>query len=110
MKITKCAVTDCENAAVSVSDISIDGNPKQRLPVCSQHADAAEEDRLTEKHMAIMEHTQNRAASGLYCGDSPEMQDLVRWGLMAYAGRKPFVPDSFFQLTSKGREFLTNRK
>ena len=62
--------------------------------------------KLTKEHISIMEHTRDRAAGGLYCGDSPQMQELVTEGLMACAGRKSFVPDPYFQLTSKGREAL----
>lgn len=62
--------------------------------------------KLTKEHISIMEHTRDRAAGGLYCGDSPEMQELVAAGLMAEAGRKSFVPDPYFHLTGKGREAL----
>lgn len=61
---------------------------------------------LTKKHIDIMEHTLDRAAGGYFCGDSREMQELVADGLMAYAGRKSFVPDPYFQLTEKGRGVL----
>lgn len=62
--------------------------------------------RLTQEHIDIMDHTLKRAAGGLYCGDSPLMQELVYQGLMEYAGRKSFVPDPYFRLTAKGREVL----
>lgn len=61
---------------------------------------------MTREQIEIMEHTRDRAAGGYYCGDSPAMQGLVAEGLMAYAGRKSFVPDKYFQLTGKGREAL----
>jgi len=64
--------------------------------------------KLTNEHRDIMEHTRDRAAQGLYCGDSPAMQELVAEGLMLYAGKKSFVPDKYFSLTSKGREALKN--
>lgn len=63
---------------------------------------------LTKEHVSIMEHTRDRAAGGYYCGDSPEMRELVAAGLMADAGRKSFVPDPYFQLTRKGREALAS--
>lgn len=52
----------------------------------------------------ILDHTLNRAAGGLYCGDSPAMQSLVNAGFMEFAGRKAFVPDSYFRVTASGRE------
>lgn len=58
---------------------------------------------LTPEHVAILDHTHRRAAQGLYCGDSPAMQQLVNGGLMAEAGRKSFVPDPYFRITGKGR-------
>ncbi len=67
---------------------------------------------LTEAHdweeelKAIMEHTVDRAAGGLYCGDSLEMQSLVAAGLMESAGRKSFAPEPYFQITGKGRELM----
>ena len=61
---------------------------------------------LSKEHISIMEHTRDRAAGGYYCGDSREMQELVAAGFMAEAGRKSFVPDPYFTLTSKGREAL----
>jgi hypothetical protein len=63
---------------------------------------------LTREHVEILRHTRDRAAGGYYCGDSPAMQELVANGLMIYAGRKSFVPDSYFQLTSKGRATITS--
>lgn len=62
--------------------------------------------KLTKEHIDIMEHTRDRAAQGFYCGDSPEMQELVAAGLMAEAGRKSFVPDPYFTITRNGREAL----
>lgn len=61
---------------------------------------------LSKEHIWIMEHTRDRAAGGLYCGDSPEMQELVAAGLMDCAGNKSFVPEPYFSLTSKGRKVL----
>jgi hypothetical protein len=61
---------------------------------------------LKTEHIEIMRHTRDRAAGGFYCGDSSEMQELVTEGLMAFAGRKSFVPDPYFKLTEKGRDVL----
>ncbi len=61
---------------------------------------------LTKEHISIMKHTRDRAAGGYYCGDSPQMRELVADGMMYFAGRKSFVPDPYFALTNKGREAL----
>lgn len=61
---------------------------------------------MTHEQIEIMKHTRDRAAGGYYCGDSPAMQELVVEGLMAFAGRKTFVPDSYFELTDKGHAAL----
>ncbi len=65
---------------------------------------------MNREQRDIMEHTATRAANGLYCGDSPDMQMLVADGLMVSAGRKSFVPDEYFRLTSKGREVLRRER
>lgn len=54
----------------------------------------------------ILDHTVNRAAKGLYCGDSPEMQKLVAAGLMESAGKTNWCSDEFFRITGKGREAM----
>jgi hypothetical protein len=54
---------------------------------------------LTPEHIEILKHTRDRAAGGYYCGDSVHMQQLVESGLMAYAGRKSFVHDPYFEIT-----------
>lgn len=59
---------------------------------------------LSREQREILEHTAYRAAQGLFCGDSPDMQSLVAAGLMEEAGQKAFVPDTYFRLTRKGRE------
>ena len=61
---------------------------------------------LSKEQLAILNHTAYRAAGGLYCGDSPDMQGLVAAGLMVSAGKKSFVPDEYFRITGEGREAL----
>ena len=61
---------------------------------------------LNREQFEILDHTVHRAAGGLYCGDSPDMQELVKAGFMQSAGRKSFVPDEHFRITGKGREAL----
>lgn len=57
---------------------------------------------ITNKQREILEHTAYRAADGLYCGDSEDVQKLVKLGLLVSAGKKSFVPDEYFQLTALG--------
>lgn len=64
------------------------------------------DDKLNVEQLEIMRHTANRAAGGLYCGDSHDMQKLVARGLMEPAGQKSFVPDPYFRLTANGRAVL----
>lgn len=58
---------------------------------------------LSKEQVDILLHTKYRAARGRYCGDSPDMQGLVRHGLMEFAGRVPGVPDPYFRLTEAGK-------
>jgi len=62
--------------------------------------------KLNREQFDILDHTEHRAANGLFCGDTPDMQILVQNGLMVSAGRKSFVPDAYFRITGKGREAL----
>jgi len=61
---------------------------------------------LSLGQLDILMHTGNSAAGGLYCGDSADMQELVRKGLMVSAGRKSFAPDEYFKLTKHGKAVL----
>jgi hypothetical protein len=61
--------------------------------------------KLTDEHVAILKHTETNN-TGYFCGDSSEMQDLVRLGLMKPAGKKPFVPDPYFSLARNWRSKL----
>ncbi len=61
---------------------------------------------ITKNQREILSHAAYRAANRLYCGDSDDMQELVRLGLMVAVGKKPFVPDEYFTLTKAGREAL----
>ncbi len=65
---------------------------------------------LPREQQEILYHTAYHAAQGLYCGDSQDMQELITAGLMEEAGRKGFVPEAYFRITSKGREkYLAER-
>jgi hypothetical protein len=61
---------------------------------------------ITKEQLSIMKHTKFRAARGMYCGDSPAMQGLVRDGLMKSAGKVAWCPDEYFFLTPKGSAAL----
>lgn len=59
---------------------------------------------MTREEFSILDHTLHRASSGRYCGDSPEMQSLVKAGLMRSLGKASWCPDEFFAITEEGRE------
>ena len=61
---------------------------------------------MTDEQLSILEHTAYRAANGLFCGDSPDMQILVMAGWMQFAGTRPFVPDGYYRITDSGRAAL----
>jgi hypothetical protein len=60
---------------------------------------------LTNEHIEILKHTEK---NGLFCGDSPEMQDLCKLKMMEFAGKKPFVPDPYYRLAEDGRTALAD--
>jgi hypothetical protein len=57
---------------------------------------------LNKEQIEIMKHTAFRAAGAMYCGDSPDMQQLVEAGLMVSMGHKLFCDDEYFRLTVTG--------
>jgi hypothetical protein len=60
---------------------------------------------MTPNQLGIIDHTLHRASvPGLFCGNSPDMQALVRLGYMASAGRVSWVPDEYFRITAAGRQ------
>ena len=61
---------------------------------------------LTKEQIEILKHTKYGAANRHFCGDSEDMQVLVKLGLMKPIGKKSFVPDEYFTLTTKGLEVL----
>lgn len=58
---------------------------------------------LTAEQLEILDHTAHRTANGQYCGDSQDMRDLIRLGLMVEVGRTSFCPDLYFAMTKAGR-------
>ena len=65
---------------------------------------------FTTEHLAILDHTLNRAAGGRYCGGSPEMDELVQSGLMKSSGKVAWCPDEYFRITELGRMALREHK
>jgi hypothetical protein len=45
MNECKCSIPDCNEAAILKRWVSINNAPKELLPVCQIHADAADEDK-----------------------------------------------------------------
>lgn len=62
---------------------------------------------ITANQFDILDHTQHNAAGNCFCGDSDDMQVLIRLGLMRLVGKKPFVPDPYFTITRAGVTQLT---
>ena len=58
---------------------------------------------LNEEQKSILNHT---AKNEMFCGGSVDMDILCQQKLMEFAGRKSFVPDPYFRITSKGRKAL----
>ena len=44
----RCCVDDCEEEAMGLAPVSVTGRPKQLMPVCQMHFDAAVEDQAEE--------------------------------------------------------------
>ena len=65
---------------------------------------------MNAESLEILKHTVSRASGGLFCGDSKEMQELVTNGLMESVGFKSFVPDEYFRITAKGKQYLKDIK
>lgn len=58
--------------------------------------------KMTEEEYQILDHTINNTAKLRFCGDSVEMQNLIKHGLMTYFGRFPVVPQKYFTVTDAG--------
>ena len=55
---------------------------------------------LNKEQIAIIEHT---IKNGSFCGSSPDMDAICEAGYMICIGRKSFVPDPYYQVTTEGR-------
>ena len=60
--------------------------------------------------MDILDHTKNRAAGGSFYGDSADMQELVKLGLMYNKGKSAFCSDEIFGMTEAGQKALKEFK
>ena len=61
---------------------------------------------ITMAQWEILDHTKHRAANQNYCGDSSDMQVLVKLSLMRSVGKVGFCEDEYFTITKAGREQL----
>lgn len=61
---------------------------------------------INNEQMEILKHT---LKNSYYCGDSVNMRDLCKQGLMKFAGTKSFVPDKYFSITEKGKHLLKSK-
>ena len=62
---------------------------------------------LTKNQRDIIDHTLHRTANSLYCGNSDDMQVLVKLGLMYKAGSNSFCSDEYFGVTNAGRKHIS---
>ena len=56
---------------------------------------------LNTTQIDILRHTD---FNQVYCGDEPELKELCDLGLMKCLGKKSFVPDPYYTLTTEGKE------
>ena len=63
--------------------------------------------KLTKSQFEIIDHTLHRTANALYCGNSDDMQVLVKLGFMYKAGSTGFCPYDYFGVTAAGRKALS---
>ena len=58
---------------------------------------------MTQEQKEILKHASKHP---FYCGGGSGMDSLCDQGLMAYAGKKSFVPDPYYQITDAGKKAL----
>ncbi|MHA1757234.1 MAG: hypothetical protein ACTSVV_10725 [Promethearchaeota archaeon] len=59
--------------------------------------------KLNKEQIAILEHT---LKNGRYCGDSEDMNELCKKGLMKYIGRLTMIPDGYYRITREGKNAI----
>ena len=64
---------------------------------------------FSPEHKAILAHTAFRNPKGFFCGDSPEMQDLVRLGFMKRHGKISWCPDEYFEITPMAKLWMAQQ-
>lgn len=65
---------------------------------------------MTNEQIAILDHTLHRAAGNVYCGDSPDMQGLVKLGYMVSLGKPKWSCGEYFRITQAGRTAFMEAK
>jgi len=58
---------------------------------------------LNKEQIEIIKHT---IKNNVFCGGGADMDKLVDAGYMEYIGKKSFVPDPYYRVTTKGREAI----
>lgn len=61
--------------------------------------------KLNTEQKAIIEHA---IKNGQFCGDSKDMDALVTAGLMEFLGKKSFVPDGYYRVTTAGKQAVSH--
>lgn len=61
------------------------------------------------KQLEILKHANRPESHGQFVGESPEMDELVERGMMKDIGRPSWCPDTFYQITQSGRDFLKSK-
>ena len=62
---------------------------------------------MNNEQIEIIKHTMK---NGLFCGGSQDMDELVELGYMEYVGKKSFVPDPYYRVTSAGKQAVRDSK
>lgn len=57
---------------------------------------------MNTEQLSILNHTENVKPRKVFCGDGPDMQELVRLGYMQSLGKVSWCPDEYFAITAAG--------
>ena len=63
---------------------------------------------LDDEQVEILKHANRPESRGQFVGESPEMDGLVARGLMKDIGKPSWCPDTFYEITDAGRDYLQN--
>lgn len=63
---------------------------------------------LDAEQVEILKHANCPESRGQFVGESPEMDGLVERGLMKDIGKPSWCPDTFYEITDAGRDYLQN--